>query len=181
MGIIHRQCDECPQAANKCSAFGYCNLANPYSNTMPAAMMCDRMCQPNSNGCRPRHIFSELTNKMTTKNFSQDVALNVDLLRTNSPVLSGKRMSHPHRPPHLLPQLLSQQSNQYNQHLLLRSILLLLHLLLSKRIPIQIQVQAFQLLLLKLLSQLFRISLLLAPPLRRKIKKMTWTWMRMKP
>ena len=85
------------------------------------------------------------------------------------------------RPPRSTQSRSSAASDVYKRQLL-RSILLLLHLLLSKRIPIQIQVQAFQLLLLKLLSQLFRISLLLAPPLRRKkvMRRWTKTWTKLK-
>jgi len=58
---IYRQCDICPTSDTGCSAHGYCGLPSPYSNRMPAAMLCDRMCQPTQHGnCRPRHIFSEL-------------------------------------------------------------------------------------------------------------------------
>ena len=93
--IIYKQCDSCmyenqdgerswnsqtgsiqhnkEAVGDGCAAFGYCGKTNPFSNVMPPAVLCDRMCQPDTERrvCRARHIFSELTN-VNYKQFSAE-------------------------------------------------------------------------------------------------------------
>ena len=63
----YRLCDSCEadHTTDGCAAKGYCGIPSPHTNRMPAAMLCDRMCQPTQHGnCRPRHIFSELVSHL---------------------------------------------------------------------------------------------------------------------
>jgi hypothetical protein len=55
--IVHRQCEVCGE---NCSPFAYCGQPNPYSNELPSTMLCQNNCQATEQGCRPRHIFSEI-------------------------------------------------------------------------------------------------------------------------
>jgi len=55
---------------------GYCGSPSPKTNRMPAAMLCDRMCQPTQHGnCRPRHIFSELVAHLADQATPEEIDL----------------------------------------------------------------------------------------------------------